>query len=127
MYTSPFFFRGFPSQRFRPFWLPCRITERSCILQLHLVSCSYLKSLPFFPPELDNYISALRGHSTMTRWANCKYLDKYSEQVLITARWELLVRCDARAALSVKLTVPVASQGNIGTTLTVALFLPVHV
>lgn len=63
----------------------------------------------------------------MTRWAKCKYLDKYSEQVLITARWELRVRCHARAALSVKLTVPAASHGNTGITLTVAPFLPVHV
>lgn len=35
----------------------------------------------------------------MTRWAKCECLDKRYEQVLITARWEVQLMCNALAAL----------------------------
>lgn len=49
IHTNPFsLLRVFPSPQISAVFLHCRIAARFCILQLHLVSWSYLKSLPYF-------------------------------------------------------------------------------
>lgn len=102
--TNPFYLLGvFCLPQILSVFPHHRIVAWFCILQLHLVSSSDWKWFLFFS-ELRNYISALWEHWMMTRWAKCKCLDKYSEQVLITAIWELQLICEERAAPSIKLT-----------------------